>query len=219
MPRFADPRVRHRRDRAIDVEDSGPLIAGIVIILLAVGLVRFAPNSVWGQELRRSYGVRPTGARGNFTRRDHLRAAGLSAVLAVVLELTSYATAAFGADTPDESTGSAIAFTYTIGAFLLAAMAMIATLRSLWKALRWRMELPDTPEHRRGLANAIDHLLDGQLSPEERADFLDVRYLQPHLEQIRRAVLALSSKHATGMPESFRSQIKEWTAGIRQSVE
>jgi hypothetical protein len=200
------------------MENSAPIVAGIVIILAAFVLVRFAPNSVWGQELRRSYGIRPTGARGNFTRRDHVRSAGWSAILAVVLELTSYAAASFGADAPNESRGGAIAFTYTIGAFFLAAMAIIATLRSLWKALRWHMELPDTPEHRRGLANAIDHLLDGQLSPEERADFLDVRYLQPQLEQIRRAVLTLSSKHAT-MPDSFRSQIKEWTAGIRASVE
>jgi hypothetical protein len=200
------------------MENSAPIVAGIVIILFAVGLVRFAPNSVWGQELRRSYGVRATGARGNFTRRDHVRSAGWSGLLAVALELTSYAAASFGADAPNESRGGAIAFTYTISAFFLAAMAIIATLRSLWKALRWRMELPDTPEHRRGLANAIDHLLDGQLSPEERAEFLDVRYLQPQLEQIRRAVLALSSKHAP-MPESFRSQIKEWTAGIRSSVE
>jgi hypothetical protein len=201
------------------MENSAPIIAGIVIIVFAIGVARFAPNSVWGQELRRSYGIRPTGARGNFTRRDHARSAGASAVLAVALELTSYAAASFGADAPNESRTGAIAFTYTIGAFFLAAMAVIATLRSLWKALRWRMELPDTPEHRRGLANAIDHLLDGQLSPEERADFLDVRYLQPQLEQIRRAVLTLSSKHATGMPESFRAQIKEWTAGIRSSVE
>jgi hypothetical protein len=201
------------------VENSAPIVAGIIIILLAVGIARFAPNSTWGQELRRSYGIRPNGPRGNFTRRDHVRSAGWSAVLAIVLELTSYAAASFGADAPNESRGAAIAFTYTIAAFFLAAMAFIAMLRSLWKALRWRMELPDTPEHRRDLANAIDHLLDGQLSPQEREDFLDVRYLQPNLEQIRRAVLTLSSKHKSGMPESFRAQIKEWTAGIRASVE
>lgn len=201
------------------MEHSAPIFAGIAIIIVAVAIVRLAPHSALGQELRRSYGVRPTGSRGNFTKRDHYKSAGLSAVLATVLELTSVGTAALGADAPHESTGGAIAFTYTIGSFFLAAMAIIATLRSLWKGLRWRMELPDTPEHRRGLANAIDHLLDGQLSPEERADYLDVRYLQPQLEQIRRAVLALSKKHASGLPESFRVQIKEWTAGIRASVE
>jgi hypothetical protein len=201
------------------MENSVPLIAGIIIIVIAAGIARFAPNSMLGEELRRSYGITPTGARGNFTRRDHLKSAGLSAALATVLELTSFGTAALGADTPNESSGAAIAFTYTIGAFFLAAMAIIATLRSLWKALRWRVELPDTPEHRRGLANAIDHLLDGQLSSQERADYLDVRYLQPQLEQIRRAVLTLSSKHSPEMPESFRTQIKEWTAGIRSSVE
>src|SRR5690349_25106257 len=107
------------------MENSAPIVAGIVIILAAFVLVRFAPNSVWGQELRRSYGIRPTGARGNFTRRDHVRSAGWSAILAVVLELTSYAAASFGADAPNESRGGAIAFTYTIGAFFLAAMAII----------------------------------------------------------------------------------------------
>jgi hypothetical protein len=200
------------------VESSKPIIAGIVIIIVAIAIVRLAPNSTFGQELHRSYGVRPRGPRGNFTRRDHLRSAGWSMLLAVVLELTALGVAWLGASTT-KSPENPIVLTYTMVAFLLAAMATAAALRSLWKAARWRMELPDTPEHRRGLANAIDHLLDGRLSPEERAEYLDVRYLQPQLEQIRRAVLALSSKHKTGMPDTFRSQIKEWTAGIRSSAE
>ena len=40
------------------------------------------------------------------------------------------------------------------------------------EGVRWRMELPDTPDHRRGLADAIDHLFDGGLSPERAARVL-----------------------------------------------
>jgi hypothetical protein len=92
------------------------------------------------------------------------------------------------------------------------------TIVALWKATLWRVELPDTPEHRRALADAIDHLLDGAVSPEERAAFLDVRYVHPQLEQIRRATLTLVKQHRAGVPENFRVQIKAWTSGIRESA-
>jgi hypothetical protein len=196
-----------------------PIVVGLAIILFALATVRLAPDSAWGQELRRSYGVRPTGSRGNLTRRDHVRAAGLAAIVATLLELTSFGAAMFGERYESASRGEVIAATYTIAAFMLAGMAMVSMFRSLWKASVWRIELPDTPAHRRGLANAIDHLLDGQLSPEERAEFLDVRYVHPQLEQIRRATVKLAAQHQpSGIPDGFRSQIKAWTAGIRESA-
>jgi len=196
-----------------------PIVVGLAIILFAVAVVRLAPDSAWGQELRRSYGVRPTGSRGNFTRRDHVRAAGLAAIVATLLELTSFGAAWYGERFEAESRAQVVAATYTIAAFLLAGMAMVSMLRSLLKASIWRVELPDTPAHRRGLANAIDHLLDGELSAEERAEFLDVRYVHPQLEQIRRATVRLVAQHrASGIPDGFRSQIKMWTAGIRESA-
>lgn len=195
-----------------------PIAVGISIIVLALGVARFAPDSAAGQELNRSYGIRATGPRGNRTRRDHLRSAGVAALLAALLESTSAVLARFGGNPLDESRGGMIAAVYTLGAFVLAAMAAVSMVGSLWKAAIWRVELPDTPEHRRGLANAIDKLLDGQVSSEERAAYLDVRYLQPQLEQVRRAVMKLANQSGAGVPEGIRSQIKQWTAGIRDSA-
>ena len=200
------------------MSDWIPIIAGVAIIALAVGVVRFAPHSAWAQELRRSYGIRPTGERGNRTRRDHLLSAGLGGIAAIVLLATSIAAAAFAQRTPDDTSDSGIALAYMFVAFLLGMMAITSMARSLWKAAVWRMELPDTPEHRRQLADALDHLLDGALSPEERRDYLEVVYLQPQLEQIRRATLKLARQHEAGIPEDFRVQIKRWTAGIRASA-
>jgi hypothetical protein len=196
-----------------------PIIVGIAIIAGAVLIARLAPDSTWGQELRRSYGVRPTGVRGHRTRRDHLRSAALSLVLAAVLLGTSFGVAILGEDAVLGSSTNTIAETYSFVSFLLAAMATLATVRSLWKAAMWSVELPDTPAHRRALADAIDHLLDGKISPEERAEFLDVRYVQPQLEQIRKATVRLVAQHRTGVPDHYREQIKEWTAGIRASTE
>jgi MFS family permease len=196
-----------------------PIIAGLCIIGIAFGIVRFAPNSVWGQELRRSYGVRPTGARGNRTRRDHLRSAGLAAAASAALLVTSLVAGYVMDRTPDGTSADQTAWAYLFTAFMLAAIAALALLRSLWKATVWRIELPDTPEHRRRLADAIDHLVDGVASGEERAEFLDVRYLHPQIEQVRRATLKLVRQHRADLPDHFRRQIKQWTAGIRGSVE
>ena len=55
--------------------------------------------------------------------------------------------------------------------------------------------------------------------PEERVEFLDVRYLHPQIEQVRRATLKLVAQHRTGFPDHFRAQIKQWTAGIRGSAD
>ena len=200
------------------MSDWLPIVTGIVIILVAVGIARLAPDSSWGQELRRSYGVRPTGTRGIRTRRDHLRSAVLSAVLVVALIATSIGASLIAGNPPSDTQRGMIAQTYSFGAFILGAMAIVAMLRSIWKAAVWRIELPDTPAHRRGLADAIDHLLDGSVTPEERAAYLDVRYLHPQLEQVRRATMQLVSQHRSGVPDGFRTQIKEWTAGIRASA-
>jgi hypothetical protein len=195
-----------------------PILVGVVVILVASAIARLAPHSALGQELRRSYGARPTGDRGNFTRRDHLRGAGFAAIAAIALTLTSIGASALYDRLAVDSRWEPIVLTYALGAFIFAAMALASLVRSLWKSARWRVELPDTPAHRRGLADAIDHLLDGNISPEERAEFLDVRYLHPQLEQIRRATMILVAQHKSDVPEGFRAQIKEWTAGIRASA-
>jgi hypothetical protein len=200
------------------MSDWAPVIAGLLIIAFAVGVVRFAPHSAWAHELRKSYGIRPTGPRGNRTRRDHLLSAALAGALGAGLYATSAVAATFVDRAPDDTRIAAIALAYLFVGFCLGMMAAVSALRSLWKAARWRMELPDTPEHRRGLADAIDHLIDGGLSPEERRDYLDVSYLQPQLEQVRRATLKLAKQHQAGIPEDFREQIRHWTAGIRASA-
>lgn len=200
------------------MSDWLPVIVGASIILVAFAIARFAPESVWGQELRRSYGVRPTGARGHRTRRDHLRSAALSGAAVVLLFAASVVGGVFADRLPDETQGHLIATTYTLVAFMLAAVATVAAVRALWKAAVWRMELPDTPDHRRAIADAIDRLLDNSLSDQDRAEYLEVRYLHPQIEQVRRATLKLASEHRSGLPEHFRAQIKQWTAGIRGSA-
>src|SRR5258705_12216041 len=143
------------------MNDWLPVFAGCCIIALALAVIRFAPHSTWGQELRRSYGVRPSGARGVRTRRDHLRSAGLAAITAIVLVATSMAAGWVTDAFPVDSTASWIGLSYGFVALLLSVMAALMTFVALWKATLWRVELPDTPEHRRALADAIDHLLDG----------------------------------------------------------
>jgi hypothetical protein len=196
-----------------------PILVGLGIIVVAIGIVRFAPNSVWGEELRRSYGVRPTGPRGNRTRRDHLRSAGLAGAACAALFATSVVAAMVMDRAADGTNTDQTAWAYLFTAFMLAAIAALAVVRSLWKAAAWAIELPDTPEHRRRLADAIDHLIDGVVSNEERAEFLDVRYLHPQVEQVRRATLKLVAQHQPELPDHFRWQIKQWTASIRGSVE
>jgi hypothetical protein len=200
------------------MSDWAPIIGGIAIIALAVGIIRFAPHSTWAQELRKSYGIRPTGERGNRTRRDHVRSAGLAVLVAIILFATTSVAQGFVDRAADTNQLEAIALAYVFVGFLLGLMATLSAAYSLWKAVRWRMELPDTPDHRRRLADAIDHLLDGGLSPEERRDYLDVVYLQPQLEQIRRATLKLVAQNRAGIPDDYREQIKRWTLGIRASA-
>lgn len=196
-----------------------PVIAGLVIIAVAFGIVRFAPNSVWGQELRRSYGVRPSGPRGNRTRGDHLRSAGLAAATSGALFATSIAAAFVMDRAPDHTSTDQIAWAYLFTAFMLAALAAVVLVRALFKAMVWRIELPDTPDHRRRLADALDHLIDGVASPEERAQYVDVRYLHPQIESVRQATLKLVARHGGGLPDHFRAQIRQWTSGIRRSVD
>ena len=200
------------------MSDWVAIVAGLAIIVIAVAIMRLAPQSTWAQELRRSYGIRPTGQRGHRTRRDHLRSAGLAAITTVVLAAGLAVATAFANRAPDDTKANAIAETYMFVGFLLGMMAVASAGRSLWKATAWRIELPDTPEHRRRLADAIDHLLDGAASLEERRDYLDVSYVQPQLEQIRRATLKLAKQHVGGIPDDFRAQIRRFTAGIRASA-
>jgi hypothetical protein len=198
--------------------DWVPIIVGFVIIAAAIIAVRRMPHSALAKELRRSYGVAPTGDRGFRTRRDHAKSAGVAALVTLGLGATFLFAGLMMQRYPNGSRANLIASTYMFMAFLLTGVAALVALRALWKAASWHIELPDTPEHRRGFADAIDHFLDGSTSPDERANYLDVRYLHPQIEAIRRSTLKLVSKHNGSLPDDFRRQIKELTASIRASA-
>jgi hypothetical protein len=196
-----------------------PVAVGAALVVLARAIAHFLPDSFVAQELRRPYGVSPSGPRGVRTRRDHLRSAGLALIATIVLLPTGTATMVYAGDLSDDTTIFRVAMAYGFCAVLMGLLAAAALLIAFWKAARWRIELPDTPEHRRALADAIDRLLDGELGDAERSAVLQVRYLHPEIEEIRRSTLRLVSKHPTGLPEGFREQIKGFTATIRASVE
>src|SRR6476646_8239821 len=136
---------------------------GVGVIAVAWAIARFRPNSFLGRELRRPYGAAATGDRGIRTRGDHLRSSGLALLAAGALMLTAFAADYFADRFPNESTGKLIAYTYECGALLGAIVAAAVLVNAMRKAAVWRVELPDTREHRRALADAIDQLLDGQL--------------------------------------------------------
>src|SRR5438874_1824859 len=97
-----------------------PLVVGFAIIVTALAIARFAPHSAWGHELRRAYGVKPTGERGIRTRRDHLRSAGLAGAAAAVLFATALGVSTIAVQLPDDTQGNWIASTYMFVAVLLA---------------------------------------------------------------------------------------------------
>jgi hypothetical protein len=201
------------------MRESLPLIVGLGIIVLALGVIWLAPESAAAIELRRSYGIEPSGERGVRTRRDHLKSAGLAALMAIALTVTSVVAATLMDRLPNGSRGNLIASTYMFGGFLMTIVTAVVALVALWKSVFWRIELPDTPSHRRAFADAIDRLVDGTLSAEDRAEYVDVRYLQPEIEQIRRSTLHLLKRHGNQLPENVRDQVKEFTAHIRGSVD
>lgn len=192
---------------------------GVGVIALAWAIARFRPNSFLGRELRRSYGAAATGERGVRTRGDHLRSSALALLAAGALMLTAFAADYFADRFPNESTGKLIAYTYEFGALLGAIVAAAVLVNALRKAAMWRVELPDTREHRRALADAIDELLDGHVDAAERLEVLRVRYLHPEIEAIRRSTLRLMAEHPSGLPDGFREQIRGFTATIRRSAE
>src|SRR5215831_13424730 len=110
-----------------------PVLVGAAIIAAAFAIIRFAPNSVWSQELLRQYGVRPSGDRGHRTRRDHLRSAGLGGAAAAALMVTAFLAALVATSVPTEAPSGLIALTYAFVSFLLGLTAVASTVRSLWK--------------------------------------------------------------------------------------
>jgi hypothetical protein len=200
------------------VNDWVPIIVGYGIILVAIIAARAMPNSTIGVELRRSYGVTPSGDRGHRTREDYLKSAGLAFAASVGLALTCMGAGVLMDRYPIGSRANLAASTYSFGAFLLMGVALLLTAGSLWRYLFFRVVLPDTPAHRLSFADAIDRLLDGAITDNERIEHLEVRYKQREIEEIRRSTLKLVRKHGVSLPENHRSQIRQLTAGIRASA-
>jgi hypothetical protein len=104
------------------------------------------------------------------------------------------------------------------GAFLLAGIAVLICIAALVKFVWWRLELPDRPEHRRALADSLDLLIDGGLGTADRAAFVDARYLEGEIDQVRRSIVRVVSQHPSGVPVTVRDQLREWTSRIRESA-
>jgi hypothetical protein len=198
--------------------DWTPIIVGLLIVIAAVVLIRRWPDSDVARELLRPYGIQPTGPRGIRTRRDHLRSALLAGGTATALLTTVIAVASFAGRLPIDQLSGRASNGYVFIAFLLGVVTALVALQALWKAVIWHEELPDLPEHRTALADALDQLIDGQIDPATRSSYLEVRYVNRELEQIRRATLKLVAQHKGTLPPSYRQQLREWTTAIRRTA-
>jgi hypothetical protein len=101
------------------MNDWLPVVAGCCIIALALAVARFAPHSVWGQELGRSCSVRRAARECARVATTFRR---LAAIGAVVSWRRAWAPVGDGR-LPVDSTGSWIGMSYGFVAFLLAVMA------------------------------------------------------------------------------------------------
>jgi len=114
------------------------MIAAFSFVVIVTALVQRYPRSWWAAELLRWYGVRPTGPEGTYRRLDHFRSAGLSVLVAVLLMALSIVALVISERFPNRSTGNAIALTYFFGLYLLAAVAVLSGVISLWRGVFWR---------------------------------------------------------------------------------
>jgi hypothetical protein len=134
----------------MDAPSSGswfPVVAGYGLIALTVALVVLFPRTWWARELLRSYGVRPTGPGGQFTRRNHLTAAGLSVVLALALFALALAAQALVDRYPNNSRLNDAGMVYLFTCSILALMAILGALMQLWRAVFWRPCVDSTPDN------------------------------------------------------------------------
>ena len=125
-----------------------PVLVGNAFILFVIAAVALAPHSWWAQELRRGYGIRPTGEDGTYTRRDHFRAATVAFVGSLVLIAVGFAVAVLGERYPTMSTANNVAMTYMIGFVLLGALAFACAVIATWNGIRWRPESKTTSDER-----------------------------------------------------------------------
>lgn len=115
-----------------------PVLFGNAFIVVVITAVAIAPNSWWGRELRRGYGIRPTGQGGSYTRWDHFRAAILALVGGIILVAMGFLVAILGDRYPTASTANSIAMAYMFGFVLLGGLAILCAIIAAWNGLRWR---------------------------------------------------------------------------------
>lgn len=195
-----------------------PIVAGYTIIAIAILIARFAPQSGAAHELRTWYGVAPSGKRGERTRRDQFLSSGIAAAIGIGLLLAALGISFVGDRYSNGSRANLAAATYAFGSLILGVMALVVAAVALSKGLVWRVELPDWPEHRIAFVDAMDRVIDGQSTPDEEAEVLQVRYQYGVIEQLRRNWLREIRKHGGSLPDPYRRQFKELTASIRASA-
>jgi hypothetical protein len=113
-------------------------VLGLLIGWAINALLRRYRHLEWVAVLLTYYGRKPTGEDGIFTRRDHLRSAGLALLAAagcVGLGFLSY-TISFG--WPNGAKKTMIAEVYGFTLIILGLVALAAMVQGLWRALFWR---------------------------------------------------------------------------------
>ena len=111
------------------------LVAGYVLRAL---LVRYRENE-WVAALLTYYGVRPSGTDGVFTRKkDHLRSAGISVVVAILCASFSITLYNLSFKRLNGEASTMVLEAYGFILFVLAAVAVLAGLQALYRAVFWR---------------------------------------------------------------------------------
>jgi len=112
----------------------------LALVLLAA---RF-PHSWWSVTLRQSYGIRPTGPYGTFSRRDFLHGAVWALAIAIVSLMVVVVAFSIADRFPFNSRGEQIGQAYGFMFFIFTGMATLALCILLFHALRAH-SYPDYP--------------------------------------------------------------------------
>src|SRR5215211_5348496 len=110
------------------MSDWLPIVAGYGIILGAIAVARLAPHSGVARELQAWYGLAPSGGRGERTRRDHLRTAGIAAAIGGGLLITAFGAVAVADRWPNGSRANPAGMAYMFASVLGAGMALLVAI-------------------------------------------------------------------------------------------
>ena len=115
-----------------------PVIVGNLFIAVVLLAMVIAPRTWWAKELRRSYGVRPTGTGGRLSRADYFRSAGAALLAAIVLVGAALGVAVLADWLAPGGMPSTIAQVYSFGFVLLGGVALLSASIAAWNGLWWR---------------------------------------------------------------------------------